>query len=49
LDQEGNHRGTLVVSRHGELPKGTWRSIYGMIVKIGLAMLVLGAIAGLVI
>lgn len=45
----GNHRGTLTLPRHGEIPKGTWSSIYGMIVKLGLAVVILGAIGGLLI
>lgn len=30
-------RGSVVVSRHGEIPKGTWGSIFRMLVGLGIA------------
>jgi hypothetical protein len=49
LNPDGSHRGTVVIPRHGELPKGTWRSVYGMIVKLGLAVLVVATIGALMV
>lgn len=46
--REDQYLGRLVVPRgHGELKKGTWGSIYGTIVKLGLAVLVLGVLGAM--
>lgn len=44
IGPNGNHRGSLTIPRHGELRKGTWSSIYGVIMKMGLAALIIGLI-----
>ncbi len=37
-------KGSVVVSTHGEIPKGTWSSILKMLVAIGLAAIVIAVI-----
>lgn len=46
--QTGSHwigkvpgKGSVVVPRHGEIPKGTWSSIMRMLTAIGIAIFVL--------
>lgn len=34
-------RGSVVVSRHGEIPKGTWGSIWRTLVGLGIALFLL--------
>ena len=48
VEPDGHHRGSLVIPRHGEIRKGTWGTICKMIVKLGLAVLVVaGVVVGL--
>lgn len=36
---DGEPAGSVLVSRHGEIPKGTWNSIFKKLVALGLALL----------